>query len=246
MEQSNLHTVTNRRSLTNSKPYITKSLAFLSLLLLIGFNNFYLTTKNTQKCLYDKATESLLNVTIFYTKNVPIRDTLVMLSSLFLDTLAILVFILWVWKGKSWRLTITALLYYGLRAFIQNTYQMPFTNYFELKYPNFPSLVVSYAKSSDFFYSGHVGMPLIVGNEFKRNGHTNIYLFTIFVSIYEGFVMTSTNAHYGIDCIMGWIVVGYLSIIVDGFIEKVDDSIISIDTEKYISNKESNNKSIKW
>ena len=39
---------------------------------------------------------------------------------------------------------------------------MPFPDNFLFLYPGFPSLTVAYKKANDFFYSGHVGIPICV------------------------------------------------------------------------------------
>jgi hypothetical protein len=90
-----------------------------------------------------------------------------------------------------------------------------------------------YEKNNDFFYSGHVGIPLICGLEFKRNGYLWVLILCIFVSIFEGFVMVSNRAHYGIDVIIGIICAHYFFKITESYINIIDNSWMNI-SETYI------------
>jgi hypothetical protein len=42
------------------------------------------------------------------------------------------------------------------------------------KYPGFPSLVVPYQPTNDYFFSGHMGGALIATLEWKKNGYKSM------------------------------------------------------------------------
>jgi hypothetical protein len=98
-------------------------------------------------------------------------------------------------------------------------------------YPGMPALAISYLKTNDFFFSGHVGMPVIIGLEFRKAGKPYIFYFAIFTVFVEAFTMIVTRGHYIIDLICGVIVAHYIFKLVDENIAVVDESCITIDRE---------------
>lgn len=92
---------------------------------------------------------------------------------------------------------------------------MSFPKGFTWEYPGFPSVVVSYLKTNDFFYSGHVGMPMICFMEFRADKKKLISYFCLFVMLYEGFIVLISRVHYSIDIFVGMFFSQYLFIIID-------------------------------
>ena len=87
---------------------------------------------------------------------------------------------------------------------------MKFPDGFLWGYPGFPSIMVSYLKTNDFFYSGHCGLPIVLLCEFrllKMNIMSGICLFTFFL---ETFTMLTLRGHYTIDVIAGAIFAHYI------------------------------------
>jgi hypothetical protein len=91
-------------------------------------------------------------------------------------------------------------------------------------YPGFPSLTVSYLKTNDFFYSGHVGFPTIFGLEHRKLGNTALMYFCFFTAILEAFTMVATHGHYIIDLLAGFVMGHYLSIMSDHITENYIDN----------------------
>jgi hypothetical protein len=108
--------------------------------------------------------------------------------------------------------------------------------------PGFPSLTVSYLKTNDFFFSGHVGLPIIMGSEFLKQDKKFMFWLCIFVCCFESFTMIVTRGHYIIDIIAGVIIAHYSFMIVDLYIHVIDDSFVGID--KLRDNNHSNNEHI--
>lgn len=208
------------------KPYLTKTVLFFSLLILIGVQNNSI--RERVDCLYDFGISILTPFSAhLYSHNI-LRNTLITISSLLIDLLAIGVVVIWIGWGKSWRFVFSAASFYIFRAFVQFVYNMPFPKYYCFFSPGFPSLLVSYLKTNDFFYSGHVAMPLLCGFEYINQKKSFMMLVCIFSSVYQGFVMVSTNAHYGVDIIFGWIFALYSTEIFTDCIWAVDKSCMSI------------------
>jgi len=104
-------------------------------------------------------------------------------------------------------------------------------------YPGLPSLAVSYLKSNDFFFSGHVGFPIIIGLEFKSQKNHYMYVFSLFTSFFEASTMIVLRGHYSIDLITGVIFSHYIYILTDKYIYILDDSCIGMSNAT--ANKES-------
>jgi len=64
--------------------------------------------------------------------------------------------------------------------------------------PGFPSLIVPYGDTTDFFYSGHVGFLNIAALEWYKQKIYKMSYFTIFVMFYTIFVLLIFRAHYSI------------------------------------------------
>jgi len=94
-------------------------------------------------------------------------------------------------------------------------------------YPGFPSLSVSYLRTNDFFFSGHVGLPTIFGLEHKRLGYRLMMWFCVFTVFLEAFTMVATHGHYIIDLMTGVVMAHYLTIIASELCTNyIDNSII--------------------
>lgn len=102
-------------------------------------------------------------------------------------------------------------------------FQMRFPDGFNWSYPGFPSLMVNYLKTNDFFYSGHVGLAIILMCEFYTMKNYYMFGFCIFTYFVEAFTLTVTRAHYSIDLIAGTIIAHYLFMNIDRYIHYIDN-----------------------
>ena len=64
-------------------------------------------------------------------------------------------------KHNTWRFFLAMAAFYGIRMVIQNVFLMKKPAGYIWEYPGFPSLVVPYGPTNDFFYSGHMGGSVI-------------------------------------------------------------------------------------
>jgi len=99
---------------------------------------------------------------------------------------------------------------------------MSYPEGFIWEYPGFPSIMVSYLKTNDFFYSGHVGLPVILMCEFKILKRNFMFLFCILTIFIEAFTMIATRGHYTIDLITGVIFAHYIFQNVERNIDYID------------------------
>jgi PAP2 superfamily C-terminal len=177
---------------------------------------------NEVSCLYDGIFEITTPINHFFIENEEPRNSLLILSSFFIDFLLMWFAVRYALWGKSSRQLIFFFLFYLTRAFIQSFFLMRVPDGYCWDYPGFPSLAVSYHKTSDFFYSGHVGVMLFCALENKHLGNSYMMWVSVFVCVSEFFIMIVLRGHYSIDLISGlvfshyyWIISGWLCIKVD-------------------------------
>ena len=125
----------------------------------------------------------------------------------------------WIFKIKSWRVFISLSFFYLFRALIQSLFQFTYPDGYLWEYPGFPSIAVSYLKTNDFFYSGHVGLPVIISCEFFKNSYYYLGFFALLTSGIEFITMIITRGHYIIDLISGIIFAHYTFLLVDNFLQ---------------------------
>lgn len=100
--------------------------------------------------------------------------------------------------------------------------------------PYFPSLIVSYLITNDFFFSGHVGMPLITGLHYyhlEKKKMSILCFCTVFV---EAFLVLITRIHYSIDVVVGLSFSHYVFILVNHYVKYIDNWITEMMNEENI------------
>lgn len=224
------HNITN-----SNKPYVTKSGLFILIIVLIAVQNNVHLINYSFSCLYDLGIQLTNSIAKTLSEDATLRHTLEIISSLLIDLTVLSTMIMWIIQGKSWRFFVNGVCFYGMRAIIQFTFMMPFPEYYSFDYPGFPSLMVSYAKTNDFFYSGHVGIPIICANEYYKNKSYIIACICLFISVFQGFILLIHHAHYGLDIIIGMICAHYFCKVTDKYVHYIDNSCISIDENRYMN-----------
>jgi hypothetical protein len=167
--------------------------------------------------------------------------TILILSSLCVDVIYFVFSYFWIKYARSWRVIIVFTLYYSLRALIQSFFQMTTPAGYLWSYPGFPSMTVSYLKTNDFFPSGHVAFPLIVGLEFLHLKVKKMFYFCMFCAIFEAIVMVVLRGHYCIDILAGYIISHYCFILIEKYCYLLDNSKFSMivdDKRKTLINRE--------
>ena len=174
------------------------------------------------ECFTDKIMDLTTPINNFLINNEVWRNALTITSSLMIDISFIGIMVYWILFIRSWRLIVSLLLFYGMRGLIQCFFIFSFPEGYTFKYPGFPSLIVVYTKTSDFFYSGHIGLPLIASLEFNKNGLLAPCIVCLCITLIEGSFMLFVRAHYSIDIIAGLVFAHYFFMITDKYIHYVD------------------------
>jgi len=105
---------------------------------------------------------------------------------------------------------------------------------FYFDFPGFPSLVIAYGSTNDFFYSGHVGACIMCHLEFKRwasdmkDAHvirrwTIAKWLSLVACAIQMILMLITRGHYFIDIVGGLIFGHYFYMIVGSWFDGPQD-----------------------
>ena len=174
-------------------------------------------------CMWDGLFEATSEINSFLGHNEPYRAALLIFSSLLIDALMLTSALRFMFFAKTWRSLLYLLSFYSIRGIIMGMFLMGFPEgHIFSASPGFPSLTVSYVKTSDFFYSGHVGFA-VFGVLENRYYHNRVMMWVAWVAVViESFTMIVTRGHYSIDVVTGmvfahyvWTVAGWVSPFVD-------------------------------
>ena len=81
--------------------------------------------------------------------------------------------------------------------------------------PGFPSMSVSYKRSTDFFYSGHVGVLTFLSLENFEHKRKIAGYFAIFSIFYVFVILAILRSHYTIDLFAGIIMGHYIWMVIE-------------------------------
>lgn len=109
------------------------------------------------ECIQDQFFITTESINKYFATHVEVKNWFLIVCSLFMDITMIVGIFMFVVRGKSWRLPIALIMFYLLRMLVQKLFLMRYPEGYLWDYPGFPSLVVPYGKTNDFFYSGHIG-----------------------------------------------------------------------------------------
>lgn len=152
-----------------------------------------------------------------------LRNGMLIACSFFMDIMFFATGIFWIFFGNSSRLIVSTLIFYFVRAAVQQMFLCPYPPFYSWDDPGFPSIVVPYGRSSDFFFSGHIGFVTICMSEWlKYNKYWVAFLISL-GGVYTGFILLTYQAHYSIDLFTGIIFGSWTHIIIDKCKDDIDD-----------------------
>jgi hypothetical protein len=216
------------------KRTILKLTIICTMLTLIFLNCIYgfgLPNDNVH-CIEDKTHKFTENINKYLHENSLVADYITIVSSLFIDIIIVSICFYWALWSDSWRFMMSLFSFYILRSTVQCLFIMRYPEGLIWNDPGMPSIAVSYLQTSDFFFSGHVGLPIIVACEFFKHGRDHMAKFALLSCLIEFVVMTIMRGHYIIDLIFGILTAHYVFMMVDKYIHIIDDSSFSLKKEK--------------
>lgn len=132
------------------------------------------------------------------------RHALLITSSIAMDVSVYASFFVFVKYSKNWVFLIALFLFYGVRQLMLSLFVFRFPEGYIFDAPSISSLTVSYFKTNDFFYSGHIGILIIIFLEFRAKMINKfVSLIILLVACLESFTMLALRGHYFVDILFG-------------------------------------------
>jgi len=138
---------------------------------------------------------------------------LLIVSSGLIDLLALFVFGEFVF-GCSVRPLLGLVILLGLRQVAQALCALPEPDHMIWHYPGFPSLLVTYSVSKDFFFSAHTAIAVFAATEIARLGRRWLTVLAVGNVVFEAATVLVLRAHYTMDvftAIMAALYIAYLA-----------------------------------
>lgn len=154
--------------------------------------------------------QGLLDLTHEYTKdlnqylaeNTPLRHSLMTTTGLIQDLCILTLCYFWIKKGRNWRPVISLFLFYFTKINFQATFCMKYPDNYMWDDPGFPSITITYYKSSNFFFSGLIGLNFIVAEylmDFKSQMSTFMGMMSFLNMFFQAFFFICLRSNYIID-----------------------------------------------
>ena len=128
-------------------------------------------------------------------------NLLLIVSSAIIDLLGIFLLARWIFAASS-RPFIGLVIVLGLRQIVQSLVALPTPPNAIWHYPGFPSLLVTYSVSNDYFFSGHTAIAVLAATELARMGKRWLAV-GVLIAIFEIATVLILRAHYTMDVFTG-------------------------------------------
>jgi len=188
-------------------------------------------SRDSYTCLRDFVHEKLEYYNTMMLTHASLRAGLQISSSVMMDFSYLALFLYWVLYAKSCRVVVSVLIFYAVRGITQSYFVLGFPAGFTWDDPGFPSLIVPYGPTSDFYYSGHCGFLMICALEWSDLGFKSLSFLTHCMNAYLAFVMLICRCHYSIDIMAGIVMGHYIFMLVTTRASKMDSLMSDISTK---------------
>jgi len=129
-------------------------------------------------------------------------NALLIASSGVIDVLGLFLLGKWIF-GTTVRPFLGLLLVLGLRQTMQALVALPIPEHAIWHYPGFPSLLVTYGVSNDYFFSGHTAIAVLGATELARDGSGWVIAAAVLIAFLEAATVLALRAHYTMDVFTG-------------------------------------------
>lgn len=129
-------------------------------------------------------------------------NALLIVSSAAIDMLAIFLLSMWLFAGSA-RPFLGLVIVLGLRQIMQVAVALPAPPNAIWHYPGFPSLLVTYGVSNDYFFSGHTAIAVLGATEMARFGWRWLSALAVAMVVFEVITVLVLRAHYTMDVFTG-------------------------------------------
>ena len=235
--------------LVSHKFLLTKIAISLLMLLFFSQNSvnlfpFHFHSSENFSCIYDVSFKWSSPINRFLEDNLMLKRILIIYSSLLMDLQFMLIMLTFTCLAHNVRFPMIFVSFYLLRGILQNIFVFSFPDDYIWGHPGIFSLTISYAKTSDFFYSGHVGSSMLCMFEFNRyeffdKRFSYLKYFSLNSALTQAFVQIVFRGHYVIDVICGFVFAHYFYILVGEKVDKVEDDRKNLLKDWRLANKSS-------
>lgn len=186
------------------------------------------------ECVWDWFFDITAGANNLFHDSVAFRHGFMIFSGLLIDVLMVSQFFYFIFKKwNTWRYFLALAGFYGFWMIVQNLFLMKKPPGYLWEYPGFPSLVVPYDPTNDFFYSGHIGGSLITVLEWKEQGYWSMVIFGIVSIVVTFWLLVIAHVHFLCDIVAGFFIGHYMFIFAKMYAPYFDRVICWIDRRKY-------------
>jgi len=129
---------------------------------------------------------------------------LLIVSSAIIDALGVFLLGLWIFRGEV-RPFLALVIVLGLRQIMQACVALPTPPGAIWRYPGFPSLLVTYGVSNDYFFSGHTAIAVLGACELARFRSRVWTIAGVAIVLFEAATVLILRAHYTMDVFTGMV-----------------------------------------
>jgi len=123
---------------------------------------------------------------------------LLIASSALVDLMGLFILAEWIF-GRGVRPLLGLGILLGLRQLAQALCALPEPSNMIWHYPGFPSLLVTYSVSNDFFFSAHTSIAVFAATEIARLGRLWLTLLAVAIVVFEVAAVLTLRVHYTMD-----------------------------------------------
>jgi hypothetical protein len=131
-------------------------------------------------------------------------NALLVVSSAIIDLLGIFLLGRWLF-GAEVRPFLALVIVLGLRQVMEALVALPAPPNAIWHDPGFPSLLVTYGVSNDYFFSGHTAIAVLGATEMSRLGRRWLTVVGVVIVVFEATTVLLLRAHYTMDVFTGLI-----------------------------------------
>jgi len=162
----------------------------------------------------DRLQDLTAPVNLYLHAHASAANLLLIVSSAIIDLLGIFLLTRWIF-GASLRPFLGLVIVLGLRQIIQSVVALPTPPSSIWHYPGFPSLLVTYSVSNDYFFSGHTAIAVLAVTEIARLRKHWLTALGILVAVFEIATVLVLRAHYTMDVFTGIVTGLYAAYLAD-------------------------------
>ena len=137
-------------------------------------------------------------------------NVLLILSSAIIDLVGLFLLARWIF-GPSVRPFLGLLLVLGLRQLMQALVALATPENMIWHNPGFPSLLVTYSVTNDYYFSGHTAIAVLGATELARLGRPWVTGLAVLMVVFEVTTVLVLRAHYTMDVFTGAIAALYVA-----------------------------------